>query len=206
MLENVSKTIAEASSTIVSDERKEVLFPLVNYIQAKLDLKQRIQLHFICTHNSRRSHLSQIWAQTMACHFGIANITCFSGGTEVTAMFPKVVETLTNQGFQVQQSVGNENPVYEIKFSKEEPSLFCFSKLFDDISNPKGEFAAIMNCSSAENGCPFIPGASLRIAIRYDDPKFYDGTELMDFMYMERSLEIASEMYYIFSKLKKNKK
>ena len=78
--------------------------------------------------------------------------------------------------------------------------------MFDDISNPKGEFAAIMNCSSAENGCPFIPGASLRIAIRYDDPKFYDGTELMDFMYMERSLEIASEMYYIFSKLKKNKK
>ena len=172
MLENVSKTIAEASSKIVSDERKEFLFPLVNYIQAKLDLKQRIQLHFICTHNSRRSHLSQIWAQ----------------------------------GFQFQQSVGNENPVYEIKFIKEEPSLFCFSKLFDDVSNPKGEFAAIMNCSSAENGCPFIPGASLRIAIRYDDPKFYDGTELMDFMYMERSLEIASEMYYIFSKLKKNKK
>ena len=126
MLENVSKTIAEASSKIVSDERKEVLFPLVNYIQAKLDLKQRIQLHFICTHNSRRSHLSQIWAQTMAYHFGIKNITCFSGGTEVTAMFPKVVETLLLQGFQVQQSVGAENPVYEIKFSKEEPSLFCF--------------------------------------------------------------------------------
>lgn len=203
MLENVSKTIAEASSRIVDDERKEFLFPLINYIQAKLDLKQHIQLHFICTHNSRRSHLSQIWAQTMAYHFGIKNITCFSGGTEVTAMFPKVVETLILQGFEVQQSVGNENLVYEIKFSEDEPSLFCYSKLFDDVSNPKAEFAAIMNCSSAEKGCPFIPGASLRIAIRYDDPKFYDGTELMDLMYKERSMEIASEMYFIFNQINK---
>lgn len=203
MFEDISKTIYVASKIHISDERKAVLQSLIDYLQNKYDLREEMRLNFICTHNSRRSHLSQIWAQTLACHFGIKNITCFSGGTEVTAMFPKVVETLLLQGFQVKQSVGKENPVYEIKFAKEEPPLLCFSKLFDDVSNPKTEFAAILNCSSAEEGCPFIAGAEKRLPIRYEDPKVYDGTELMDLMYKERSLEIASEMYFVFNQINK---
>jgi arsenate reductase len=202
MNQNLTTTIKSISKITISDERKEVVHPLIEYVQTKIDTQQPIRLNFICTHNSRRSHLSQIWAQTMAFHFSIKNVFCYSGGTEATAMFPKVGETLTNQGFKIQQlSIGN-NPVYAVKYEGDESAIICFSKTFDDAFNPNSEFAAIMTCSSADAGCPFIAGAEKRLPIRYDDPKAFDGTNLMDAKYAERSLEIASEMYYIFSKIK----
>ena len=201
MFQNLILTIESISKITISEERKEVLTPLVDYIQNKVNANEEMRLNFICTHNSRRSHLSQIWAQTMAFHFNIKNVFCYSGGTEATAMFPKVAETLTNQGFQIQQLSNTSNPVYAVKFDTNEAAILCFSKTFDDAFNPSSEFAAIMTCSSADAGCPFIVGAEKRFPIRYDDPKAFDGTELMDAKYAERSLEIASEMYSIFSKI-----
>lgn len=201
MFQNLTTTIASISKTTLSNERKEVLQPLIEYIQTKIDTQQPIRLNFICTHNSRRSHLSQIWAQTMAFHFGIKNIFCYSGGTEATAMFTKVGEILVNQGFQIQQLSNNKNPVYAVKYDENEAAIICFSKTFDDSFNPNSAFAAIMTCSSADAGCPFITGAEKRLPIRYDDPKAFDGTDLMDAKYAERSLEIASELYYVFSKI-----
>ena len=201
MFQNLTTTIASISKTTLSNERKEVLQPLIEYIQTKIDTQQPIRLNFICTHNSRRSHLSQIWAQTMAFHFGIKNIFCYSSGTEATAMFTKVGEILVNQGFQIQQLSNNKNPVYAVKYDENEAAIICFSKTFDDSFNPNSAFAAIMTCSSADAGCPFITGAEKRLPIRYDDPKAFDGTDLMDAKYAERSLEIASELYYVFSKI-----
>ncbi len=201
MFQNLTTTIENIFKTTLSNERKEVLQPLIDYIQTKIDTQQPIRLNFICTHNSRRSHLSQIWAQTMAFHFNIKNVFCYSGGTEATAMFPKVGETLVKQGFQIQQLSNDNNPVYAVKYDEDEAAIICFSKTFDDAFNPNGAFAAIMTCSSADAGCPFIAGAEKRLPIRYDDPKAFDGTNLMDTKYAERSLEIASEMYYVFSKI-----
>lgn len=198
----LQKNIESISLKFISEERKQVLLLLIDYIQAKVNSKQEIRLNFICTHNSRRSHLSQIWSQTMAFHFGIQNVFCYSGGTEATAMFLKVAETLHNQGFQIQKLNNTENPVYAIKFDENQHPIVCFSKTFDDSFNPQSQFAAIMTCSSADEGCPFIAGAEKRFPIRYDDPKVYDGTESMNAKYEERSIEIASEMYFVFSQIK----
>ena len=203
MFQNLSKTIENISKISVSEERKEVLQPLVEYIQMKVDTNNIIRLNFICTHNSRRSHLSQIWGQTMALHFQISNVFCYSGGTEATAMFPKVAETLINQGFQIQKLCEIENPVYAVKYNENSHPIICFSKTFDDAFNPKSNFAAIMTCSSADENCPFIAGAEVRFPIRYEDPKAFDGTDLMNEKYAERSLEIASEMFYVFSQITK---
>ena len=203
MFQNLNTTIENISKTTIAEERKVIVQPLIDFIQTKIDAKLPVRLNFICTHNSRRSHLSQIWAQTMAFHFGINNVFCYSGGTEATAMFPKVGETLSNQGFQIQQLSSDNNPVYAIKYDKDEAAIICFSKTFDDAFNPNSEFAAIMTCSSADAGCPFIAGAEKRLPIRYEDPKAFDGTNLMDAKYAERSLEIASELYFVFSEIKK---
>ncbi|HCF02960.1 protein-tyrosine-phosphatase [Flavobacterium sp.] len=203
MFQNLSSAIERISKNTISIERKEVVKPLIEYIQTKVDTQKPIRLNFICTHNSRRSHLSQIWAQTLAFHFGIRNVFCYSGGTEATAMFPKVGETLSNQGFQIQQLSSDNNPIYAVKFDENEAAIVCFSKMFDDAFNPNSEFAAIMTCSSADAGCPFIAGAEKRLPIRYDDPKAFDGTEQMNEKYAERSLEIASELYFVFSQIKK---
>lgn len=202
MFQNLSKTIEEVSIISISEERKEVLQPLVDYIQNKVNTNDVIRLNFICTHNSRRSHLSQIWAQTMAFQFGINNVFCYSGGTEATAMFPKVGETLQNQGFEILQLSESENPIYAIKFSENEQPIIGFSKTYFDAFNPKTNFGAIMTCNNADESCPMVFGAEARFPIKYDDPKSFDETEIMNEKYTERSLEIASEMFYVFNQLK----
>lgn len=202
MLVNLSKTIAIIKEISVPKDRKDVLQTLVEYIQNKVNANEEIRLNFICTHNSRRSHLSQIWAQTMAFQFGIKNVFCYSGGTEATAMFPKVAETLSNQGFQIEKVSQEQNPVYTIKFDQNQHPVICFSKTYFDDFNPKNNFAAIMTCSNADEGCPMVFGAEARFPIKYDDPKAFDETEQMNEKYTERSLQIASEMYFVFSQIK----
>lgn len=204
MFEFLSHSIKEISLIPVPDDRKETLQPLIDYIQGKVNKNQEVRLNFICTHNSRRSHLSQVWAQTMAFYCNVNNVVCYSGGTAVTALFPKVVSTLETQGFKIQKISHEINPVYAIKFSDNEPSVIGFSKEFDNFFNPKSDFLAIMTCSQADEGCPFIAGAEKRIPVRYDDPKAFDETDLQTEKYLERSTQIASEMYYVFSQIQTN--
>ncbi len=202
MFSKIVEFIEQFDAESITAGRKEVLKPLVEYIQKKKDNNETIRLNFICTHNSRRSHLSQIWAQTMAFHLNIKNVFCYSGGTEATAMFPKVAETLEKQGFQIQKLSETENPVYAVKYDKNEPPIICFSKTYDNKFNPQGEFGAIMTCNNADEGCPIVVGAEARFPIKYDDPKAFDHTDLQDAKYAERSLEIAQELFFVFSQIK----
>jgi len=195
--------VSQLDTDAIPHERKQLLDLLSGYVQEKVDKKKPIRLNFICTHNSRRSHLSQVWAQTMAHHFGVRNLSCYSGGTEATALFPVVATTLANTGFAVQMLSVGKNPVYTIKFAENEHPVICFSKTMDDAFNPTSDFAAIMTCSQADEGCPFVPGAEKRIPITYDDPKAFDNTPQQAEKYSERSKQIATEMCYIFSKIKK---
>ena len=199
----LNEFISDLETATISKERKETLSSLVEYIQGKVDDRKSIRLNFICTHNSRRSHLSQIWAQVMAHHFGIKNVTCYSGGTEATALFPMVASTLVNTGFELKTLSEGKNPMYSIKFSENEHPVICFSKRMDDDFNPKSDFAAIMTCSQADEGCPFVPGAEKRIPITYEDPKAFDNTPNQAEKYGERSLQIATEMFYAFSQIQK---
>lgn len=202
MFNNLKESIEVISIMPLSDERMEILQPLAAFIQKKADAGESINLNFICTHNSRRSHLSQIWAQVMAEHFGIKNVFCYSGGTEATAMFPKVAETLHSQGMEIQKLSDTENPVYAVKYSENAHPVICFSKKYDDAFNPVSGFAAVMTCSNADEGCPYIAGAEKRVAVKFEDPKSSDGTHEMDRVYYERSLEIAAEMYHVMSMIK----
>lgn len=203
MNQTILKSIESLPAGAISEERKIILQPLVDYLQNKIETDQTIRLNFICTHNSRRSHLSQIWAQTMAYHFGVKNVYCYSGGTEATAMFPKVAETLSNQGFQIQKLSETENPVYAVKYAQNEAPVICFSKEYNNEFNPKSEFGAIMTCNNADEGCPIVFGAKGRFPVKYDDPKASDNTPEQTQVYAERSLQIAAEMFYVFSQIKK---
>ncbi len=199
----IENTINTFNFEIISEERSSILQPLIDFIQFKVETNSQVRLNLICTHNSRRSHLSQVWAQTAAAHYNIKNVYCYSGGTEATAMFPLVSKTLAKQGFQIKIISEGNNPIYSIKFSENEHPVIGFSKTFDNDFNPKSEFAAIMTCSSADKGCPFIAGAEKRIPITFEDPKAFDNTPQQAEKYEERSLQIANEMFYVFSKIKK---
>lgn len=201
VFEDLSKIIKTLDTSLISNDRKKTLEPLINYLKSKIKNNDSSRLNFICTHNSRRSHLSQIWAQTMACYYNINNVNTYSGGTEATAMFPKVEETLTKQGFKITALSEGNNPVYSIKYSNNEHSIVAFSKEYSNAFNPESEFAAIMTCSSADKGCPIVFGCDLRIPITYEDPKKSDGTPQQNETYLKRSLQIATEMKFVFSSL-----
>ncbi len=199
---DIERVIKTLNIQTISKERKATLEPLIRFIQSKMDKNNPIRLNFICTHNSRRSHLSQVWAQTMAHYFNIKSVFCYSGGTEATAMFPTVANTLQDAGFRVSKMGGDNNPVYSIKYAENAHPIIGFSKKMDDAFNPKSAFAAIMTCHSADEACPVVPGAEQRIPITFEDPKAFDNTPRQAEKYKERSLQIATELLYVFSQLK----
>ncbi|WP_425389965.1 low molecular weight phosphatase family protein [Ekhidna sp.] len=188
--------LEKATSVEITDARKAILNEIVEYIKSAEDPK----LNFICTHNSRRSHLSQIWAQTMAYHYGM-KVKTFSGGTEATAFNANAVAAIESAGFDVRKGEGS-NPRYEVKFSTDASSMICFSKTYDDPINPSSGFAAIMTCSEADAECPVVFGADARIKLFYEDPKVSDGSGNEAKVYGERCSQIAAEMNYVFQQAK----
>ncbi|MBU2928659.1 low molecular weight phosphatase family protein [Winogradskyella psychrotolerans] len=203
LYQSIESQIEQLNFDSIIAERKTILQPLIDFIQQKVSENAIINLNFICTHNSRRSHLSQVWAQVMATYFDIKNVYCYSGGTEATALFAVVAKTLENTGFKIEMLSNGSNPVYSIKFSKNAHPVIGFSKTFDAQFNPMSSFTAIMTCSSADQGCPFIAGAEKRIPITYEDPKAFDNTPQQLEKYEERSLQIATELKYVFSNITK---
>lgn len=186
----------------ISNERKMVLRELAAYIQQKKDSNEPIQLVYICTHNSRRSHYGQIAAVLAASYYHVDNVYSYSGGTEATAFNPNAIQALRTLGFEIYcEQYDQANPLYKVSFGE---NLFtnCFSKIYTDRVNPKQHFVAIMTCSDADENCPIIPGVSFRIVTTYEDPKKSDGTALQEQIYQDRFKQIATETLYVFSLVK----
>lgn len=183
--------------------RKEILKQLINFVESKAKAGQKVYLNFICTHNSRRSHLSQIWAQTAAYYYNIPNVICFSGGTEATAFNPRAVKAMQQEGFSIVLKKDGDNPTYEVRFSETAEPVIAFSKKYDHPFNHNNDFAAVMTCSHADENCPLVLGASVRIALTYDDPKNFDDTPQEAAKYAERVNEIGREILFAFSQVKR---
>ncbi|HQQ95590.1 MAG TPA: protein-tyrosine-phosphatase [Bacteroidia bacterium] len=183
-------------------ERKELLSQLTQFVRNKVKSNQKVYLNFICTHNSRRSHLSQIWAQAAAHYYNVPNVVCFSGGTEATAFNPRAVKAMQDAGFNIVRFKEGENPIYKVTYAENTEPVVAFSKKYDDPFNHNNDFAAVMTCSHADENCPLVLGATARIALTYDDPKNFDGTPQEAVKYAERVHEIGREILYAFSQVK----
>jgi protein-tyrosine-phosphatase len=190
----------------ISDDRKLVLDRLAEHISQSVSAQQPCRLVFVCTHNSRRSHLSQAWAQVAAVHFEIPGVECFSGGTEATAFNARTVAAMRRAGFEINVAKGEEsvaNPKYQVRFNSSGRPLECFSKRTNDDPNPQKDFAAIMTCSEADKACPTVSGSSFRLGLPFDDPKVSDGTPEESQIYDLRCRQIAREMLYVMSQVKR---
>ncbi len=181
------------------EQRKEILIALAEYVDFAMRNEREPNLLFICTHNSRRSHLGQIWARTAAVWYGFPQICTFSGGTEATAFNPRAVAALERAGFEFEKPGKGTNPQYAVRFDTAFDPIVAFSKVFDQPPNPTSDFCAVMTCSQAAEACPVVPGASVRINLPYDDPKDFDGTPQETFAYDERCRQICIEMFYALS-------
>jgi len=195
--EYIEKSITEFDS--IPEERKAELKSVSKFIQEKFKKKEEINLIFICTHNSRRSHISQLLAQAAAYYYGIPKVNCYSGGTEATAFNIRSVKALRKAGFDIQESESGANPVYICSFADDAKKIKAFSKKYDDKFNPNKNFAAVMVCSHADENCPYVVGAIERFSLPYDDPKEFDGTNIEEQKYDERTKQISREIFYLFS-------
>ncbi len=191
-------TSLEESFSALADDRRKILGELAKYI----DGSENPKLNFICTHNSRRSHISQIWAHVASIHYGVP-VATFSGGTEATAFHPNAIEALRRAGFEINKP-GGKNPRYEVSFGADMDPIICYSKAYDDTANPSSDFAAIMTCSEADAECPVVFGASKRIKLLFNDPKESDGLPNQDEVYDERTRQIATEIFFAFSQVNKD--
>lgn len=189
----------------ISSDRKSLLSKIAKYILEKRNENKTVNLIYVCTHNSRRSHFGQVWAQVAADYYQIENVRTFSGGTEATAFNPNAINALKRVGFKIETTDSSVNPHFEVYFSEKAKPIECFSKVYNDSVNPQNNFAAIMTCSDAEENCPFIPGVELRIGTTYDDPKAFDNTPLQDAKYDERCRQIALETFFVFSLVRNGK-
>jgi len=184
----------------IPEGRKRALDQVAAFVSSKLQSGEDAELNFICTHNSRRSQMAQLWAAASAAQFGIERVRTYSGGTETTAFNPRAVAALERAGFIVQDP-GGINPRYRVSYDPDRPPLECFSKPYDDPANPATGFAAIVTCAEADQACPVVMGAALRAPLRYEDPKAADGTAQEAAAYDARCLQIATEMLYLFSRV-----
>ncbi len=203
LLPNLEAYVGERSREFdqIPAARRDQLKPLVEYIRTRQQQKQPIQLTFVCTHNSRRSHLSQVWAAISAVHYQVTGVQTFSGGTEATAFNPRAIAALGRAGVRVEALTESKNPRYAVRFSSMVEPLICFSKVHNQPPNPTADFCAILVCTEADKSCPVIAGAEARIMLPFDDPKIADGTAEESAKYDERCAQIAREMLFVFSQV-----
>lgn len=187
---------------LITEERKKELIEIGNYVIEQRSENKTCNLLFICTSNSRRSHMAQVWAQTASLYYGIDSVFTFSGGTEATRVHPNTISALKRAGFNITTSQAGDNPTWFVTLGDKLGQWSIVSKKYNSIINPKNNFCAAMVCSEADKSCPAVEGADLRLALPYDDPKYYDNTPSQDLKYDERCRQIAREMLFMMDYVK----
>ena len=188
----------------IDENRIKLLESIAIFIANEFKNNKPINLNYICTHNSRRSQLAQIWSCYATHYFKLKNVESFSGGTAVTAFFRNTVKTLQEVGFKFQiLEFSHQNPAYLISYENCINPIIGFSKLYDNEHNKK-PYIAITTCSSADENCPFIPDAIQRYHLPFNDPKKFDNTLYQSEKYLEANKQIAGEIHYIFNLVNKS--
>ena len=189
---------------MIPSKRKQELMELSQFIGNKYNENVTPQLTVICTHNSRRSHIGQLWLAIGADFFDLESIKSFSGGTEATAFNPRAVAAMKRIGLDIKASNLNDtNPAYQIKWNSTMDPYVAFSKKYNESPNPKAGFGAIMVCTDADENCPLVAGADYRISLPYEDPKAFDDTDQEEKMYDERCRQIGREILFCCNQLLK---
>jgi arsenate reductase len=199
MSQEVLKNLFSAAPSALRLEELDALAALFN-----AHSKDGLAVNFICTHNSRRSHFSEILFRTAAKYYGHENVETFSGGTEGTAIYPEVAESFKRHGFTAVKELAPENPNWQIfhpLLESEDHTPFLFSKAYHEAPNPASGYVAVMVCDSANEACPMVVGAAARFPLTFVDPKRSDGTPECSDVYDATLKEIAAEMGYLARQL-----
>lgn len=207
------KAYAEYLTTsfdMIDAPHREAGRKLAEWIAANDQPGVGLNLIVVCTGNSRRSILGSSLGNLAAAYQGFPEIRFYSGGTAPSAFNPRTVAALEAVGFVVEptgkEAVRGEpntpNPIYRVTWGEGLESLE-FSKLYGDSSNPSQGFAALMVCSEADAGCPFVKGAKFRLSMPYLDPKIYDQGAYETMKYAERRDDIGRLMLSVMTQARR---
>ena len=191
MSQEILKSLFTAAPSETRLEELDALAALLN-----VHSKDGLAVNFICTHNSRRSHFSEVLFRTAAKYYGHENVETYSGGTEGTALYPEVAKSFKRHGFTAVKDLVAHNPHWQIfhpLLESEHNTPFLFSKAYDHAPNP--------SCDSANDACPVVVGAAARFPLTFVDPKRSDGTPECSAVYDATLKEIAAEMGYLARQL-----
>ncbi len=191
-------SLIEKFDSIPSD-RKTSLLSLKDLIQGQLAEYGESKLNFICTHNSRRSQVCELWLRILCLHYKVPNIKSYSGGTEGTAFNHRMVKAIQSKGLPLTQLSANENPIFTLDHLGTSPLMF--SKKYDDENNPSSAFIAVMVCDHADVNCPIVHGADHRFSLQYIDPKFSDNTEEEEKTYRAKVDEVGIEFLFLINQI-----
>ena len=184
---SLDKYIDNLDDIILRDYQKRRVKKISEELRGEINSCNKIV--FICTHNSRRSQLCEVWGSILSKRFNL-DLSFFSAGTEKTEVCGEAIKSLERAGIEI--GIGGK-----IKLMHNQIELH--SKTLDEIK--EDEFIAIMTCSDAEKNCPVEPRSKKNIKLFYDDPKKYDGTIEASVEYDKTCRLIASELNAIFKTL-----
>lgn len=186
------------SFDMIESEHLQSINQLSDWIAKNWTPDSTLHVLITCTGNSRRSILGASMGNLAAAYYGFDNIRFHSGGTIPSAFNKRTIATLKEIGFQIEPT-GDEaergdsktpNLIYLVKWGKGLEAVE-FSKRYNVKTNPQSDFSAIMVCSEADQECPTVPGASLRISMTFIDPKLYDEGAFEKSKYAERRDDIG---------------
>jgi hypothetical protein len=189
--------LLSTSFDLIDEPHRAAGEALSDWIVANYKPGRPLHVTAICTGNSRRSILGATMGNVAAAYYGLPEVRFHSGGTAPSAFNPRTIAALREVGVEVEptgdQAPRGEpttaNPAYRVRWGQPgDPSFETveFSKRYDDASNPQAGFVALMVCGEADEGCPFVKGAALRVSMPYLDPKIYDGGAYEAMKYAER--------------------
>ena len=185
--------------SIITRARKALLLLIANNLNTDILYAEPIKLLFICTHNSRRSQLAEMLTDLLARHYDLP-VEAYSGGTESTAFYHRMIEALEDFGMEFISSGEDDNPIYHLR---DYPSKKYYSKGFDAAENPSKNFFAFMVCDHADELCPIVNGAKYRFPLKFKDPKAFDDSKDVKEAYRNKVIEIGTELNFIFQMLHK---
>lgn len=177
--------------------RHAALEALAGLIVDLIASDSKVQVAFICTHNSRRSQAAHVTFALAKTYYSLGDkIAVASAGTEVTACNERMVAALTRLGLDISRLDTTSNPRYRVGLSGDEKILLC-SKRYDVLPSTDQTLVAVMVCDDAAEHCPIIPGISHRYVLTYRDPKWSDDTPQEIDAYDQCVALIGGEMFML---------
>ncbi|MFO1065268.1 MAG: hypothetical protein U0892_15490 [Pirellulales bacterium] len=189
---------------------EESIAKLAAWIAENQAEQKPLHVIIVCTGNSRRSMLGSCMGNAAAAYYGFENLHFHSGGTAPSAFNSRTINTLRSIGFKIDAtgeeaargSVETANPICNVSWGEGLQSVE-FSKHYGDARNPQSDFAAVMVCTDADEGCPIVKGAALRISMPFFDPKAYDDGALEAAKYAEERDNIARTMLSVLARARR---